>query len=116
MMRIKKSATDLILPMITLIAMSGFGQISKEKINYKKLRDSVSLKLLIYEHTETEYENVEDRPCVLFLSGGGWKNFAWYQKDPLAKAFTDLGMSCITVEYRTSKNIWEQVHTMLWRM
>lgn len=86
---------------IFLLLLYNFGFSQKiDKIIYKKVSDSTNLKLKVIGPVSTKSEKTA---CILFLSGGGWKDFSWNQLGDIANALSDQGMTSVIVEYRTSK-------------
>lgn len=107
-MDINKTRKLLLLPLIFMLmgCPSEKGTfitkgISQEKpFTYKTVNDTIDLKLKIIKPTNPTSEKTA---CAIFLSGGGWVDFAWNQLDEIALGLSDQGLTSVVVEYRTSK-------------
>ncbi len=87
---------------ILLTLFTFLNSFSQDEIRiYKTINDSIDLKIKLIQPTNSINRKV---PCAIFLSGGGWQDFAWNQLDELAYSISDRGMLSVIVEYRTSKS------------
>jgi acetyl esterase/lipase len=49
-------------------------------------------------------EGDETRPCVVVFPGGGYQRRAPHEGEPIARAFNELGLHAVVVEYRVAPN------------
>lgn len=73
--------------------------LAQEKVVYKKI-DTLELTLEVYR-SEVKQES-EALPALVFFYGGGWTGGTTAQFEPLAKYFSDRGITCFLVEYRVN--------------
>lgn len=86
--------------MIGIIAQTMVGQ-NPKRVNYKTI-GSTTLYMDVYSPSNVEVNKTN--PAIVFFFGGGWTSRNFDQFKPHAEYFSQRGLVCFVVDYRT-KNV-----------
>ncbi len=92
--------TKIIILFIFFLMVGGCSSLPlpQEHILIYKTIDKTNLRMDIFN--PPNHHSTDNRPCILFFHGGGWKGGAFDQLQPHSKYFSSRGMVGINVEYR----------------